>query len=109
MIILKLEGIDKIEEAEKYKGLYIKIKKEDRIKLSKDSYYISDIINFEIYNEVGEKLGFLEDIFSTKSNDVYVLKNFEGKQILLPGIKSVIKKVDLVNKKIIINLIKGLI
>lgn len=109
MVILKLEGIDKIEDAEGYKGLYIKIKKEDRIKLPKDSYYISDIIGFEVYKENGEKLGDLEDIVSTKSNDIYIVKDLLGKQILLPGLKSVIKKVDLENKKIIVNLIKGLI
>lgn len=42
------------------------------------------------------------------SNDVYVVKEELGKQILLPAIKEVIKNVDIENKKIIVDLIKGL-
>lgn len=55
-----------------------------------------------------EFLGKVYDIFSTGSNDVYVVKNELGKQILLPAIESVIKKIDIKNKRIIVNLIEGL-
>lgn len=109
MVYLKIKGIDTIEEATKYKNLYIKIRKEDRIKLSKNQYYISDLLSANVYTQEGELLGILDDIFQTGSNDVYVVKNNLGKQILLPAIKSVIKDIDIENKKIIVNLIKGLI
>ena len=51
----------------------------------------------------------MDDIFNTGSNDVYVVKNEEGKQILLPAIKEVIKEVDISNKKITVKLMEGLI
>ena len=47
--------------------------------------------------------------FGTGSNDVYVVKDEFGKQILLPAIKDVIKKVDIENKKITVHLLEGLI
>lgn len=53
--------------------------------------------------------GKVEDIYNTGSNDIYVIKNDLGKQILLPGIPDVIKDVDLNNKKITVHLIPGLI
>lgn len=53
--------------------------------------------------------GKVEDIYNTGSNDIYVVKNDLGKQILLPGIPDVIKDVDLNNKKITVHLIPGLI
>lgn len=53
--------------------------------------------------------GKVDDIYNTGSNDIYVLKNDLGKQILLPGIPDVIKDVDLSNKKITVHLIPGLI
>ena len=55
-----------------------------------------------------EFLGKVDDIFPTGSNDVYVVKNKLGKQILLPAIESVMKKIDIKNKRIIVNLIEGL-
>ena len=42
------------------------------------------------------------------SNDIYVVKNELGKQILLPGIPDVLKNVNLEEGKITVHLIKGL-
>lgn len=53
--------------------------------------------------------GKVDDIYNTGSNDIYVVKDNLGKQILLPGIPDVIKDVDLNNKKITVHLIPGLI
>ena len=52
--------------------------------------------------------GTIVDVFPTGSNDVYVVKNEVGKQILLPAIGDVIKNVDVKNKKMIVHLIEGL-
>lgn len=53
--------------------------------------------------------GTLDDIFNTGSNDIYVVKNELGKQILLPAIQDVIKIVDVENKKITVHLLEGLL
>ena len=108
-VLLKLKGIDTIEEAEKYREDYLKINRNKEEKLPEDTYYIVDLIGLDIYTEGGELLGKLDDIFSTGSNDVYVVKNSEGKQILLPAISDVIKNIDLKQKKIVVNLIEGLL
>lgn len=109
MVLLKLEGIDDINEAEKYRNFYIKISRNDAVELEDDSYFIVDIIGSEVYTESQELLGKVVDVFSTGSNDVYTVKNSEGKEILLPAIQDVIKDVDIKNKKIIVHLLEGLI
>ena len=108
-VLLKLEGIDDITEAEKYKNFYIKISKENAVELEKNSYFIVDIIGCQVYTDEKEYLGNVVDVFQTGSNDVYTLKNSEGKEILIPAIKEVIKNVDIKNKKIVIHLMDGLI
>ena len=108
-VLLKLKGIDTIEEAEKYREDYLKINRNKEEKLPEDTYYIVDLIGLDIYTEDEELLGKLDDVFSTGSNDVYVVKNSEGKQILLPAISDVIKNIDLEQKKIVVNLIEGLL
>lgn len=109
MVFLKLEGIDRVEEAESYRNLYLKIRRDKNEKLEENSYYIVDIIGSKVYTDCEEELGEIVDVFSTKSNDVYVVKDNLGKQILLPAIKDVIKNVDIQNKKIIVHLLEGLI
>ena len=108
-VLLKLEGIDSIEEAEKYRNFYLKTEKESQEDLGEDTYYIVDLIGLDVYSDKNEYLGKIEDVFPTGSNDVYVVKDNLGKKILIPAIADVVKEVDLKNKKMIINLIPGLI
>ena len=108
MVLLKLEGIDDINEAEKYRNYYIKVERNKMPKLPEDSYYIVDLLGCEVTTVEGELLGKVDDVFPTGSNDVYVVKDENGKQILIPAIKDVIKSIDISNKKIIVKLMEGL-
>ncbi len=109
MVLLKLKGIDDMNVAEKCKGMYLKIHRKDAIKLPKDTYFIADLIGLEVYTDEGILLGKVDDIYNTGSNDIYVVKDDLGKQILLPGTKEVLKDINLEKEKIIVHLIKGLI
>lgn len=109
VILVKFKGIEDINMAEKYKGCYIKIKREDARKLPKDTYFIADLIGMKVYDDEGNLLGTLEDIYNNKIHDIYVVKNDLGKQILLPSTKEVIKEIDMERDRIIVHLIDGLI
>ena len=108
-VLLKFKGIETIEQAEVYRNAILEISREDAIPLEEGEYFIADLLESEVYTDEGEKLGILEDIFNTGSNDIYVVKNELGKSILLPRIKDVLKEIDVENKKIIVHLIEGLI
>lgn len=109
MVLLKVKGIDDMNEAEKVKGLYLKIDRKNAKKLPKDTYFIADLLGLEVYSDKEELLGKVDDIFRTGANDVYVIKDEKGKQLLLPGIPDVIKEIDLEKEKIIVHLLKGLV
>ena len=109
MVLLKLKGIDTIEQAEKLRNYYIKIDRKDAKKLPEGTYFIVDLIGLEVYTDENKLLGILDDIYNTGSSDIYVVKDELGKQILLPAIKDVVKTIDLENRKIIVHIIKGLI
>ena len=109
MVLLKLEGIENPEQAEMLRNAFLEIDREDAIPLEEGTYFIADLIGLEVYTDEGKLLGKVEDIYNAGANDVYVVKDELGKQILLPGIDEVIKEVDLDNEKIIVHLIPGLI
>ena len=109
MVLLKLKGIDDMNEAEKRKGSYLKIHRKDAIPLPEGTYFIADLIGLEVYTDEGILLGRLYDIYNNGSTDIYVVKNKLGKQILLPGIDEVLKNIDLEQEKIVVHLLKGLV
>lgn len=94
-VIIKFKNIDTVEEAEKLRNSYIVIDREILGELPEGVYYIADLIGLDVYTEANEYLGKVDDIFSTGSNDVYVVKDELGKQKLLPGIDEVIKIIDI--------------
>lgn len=109
MVLLKLKGIDDMTAAERYKGCYIKIHRSQARELEDGHYFIADIIGSDVYTDEGQHLGKVDDIYNTGSNDIYVVKDELGKQILLPGIKDVILDVDIENQKVTVHLLKGLV
>lgn len=109
MVLIKLEGINTMENAETLRNAFLEIDRKDAVPLEEGTYFIADLIGAEVYTDEGKLLGKVEDIFNTGSNDIYVVKDELGKQILLPGIKEVIKEVLLEQEKIIVHLIPGLI
>ena len=108
-VLLKLKGIETVEEAEKYRNCYLKLPREKARKLPKNTYFIADLIGLEVYTEEGKLLGKVDDIYNTGASDIYVIKDELGKQILLPAIKDVIKQIDLEQEKIVVHLLDGLV
>ena len=108
MVLVKLEGINNPEDAELLKNSFLEIDREDAIPLEEGQYFIVDLIGLDVYTDEGNLLGKVDDIYNTGANDIYVVKDELGKQILLPGIKEVIKEVKL-EDRIIVHLIPGLI
>lgn len=107
-VLLKFKGINWVEEAETLRDSFLEVERSDAIPLEEDTYYIVDLIGLEVYSDENKLLGKLEDIFNTGSNDIYVVKDELGKQILLPAISDVIKQINIEEGKIIVHLIEGL-
>ena len=109
MVILKLKGIETPEQAETLRNSYLKINRKDAKKLPEGTYYIADLIGLDVYTDEVKFLGKVDYIYNAGSSDIYVVKDEQGKEVLLPAIKDVLKQVDLENGKIIVHIIEGLI
>lgn len=109
MVLLKLKGIDKVEEAEKLRNAFLEVDRENAIELEEGEYFIADLIGMQVITDEGQELGTLEDIYNRGSSDIYVVKDELGKQILLPAIEDVIKEINLEENKITVHIIEGLI
>ena len=108
-LLVKFVGIDSIEEAEKLKNLQIKIDSDNIGELEENEFYFHEIIGCEVFDENGKSLGEILEILTPGANDVWVIKSQNGKEILIPYIEDVVKKIDVENKKIDIEVMEGLI
>ncbi len=109
MIVLKLEGIDDANAAEPLRNQDLQIPLSELAELPPDSYYQHDILGLRVFTLDRLELGKIVDILTTGSNDVYVVKAPDGSQVLIPGIKDVIKEIDLIHHTMHIDPLPGLL
>lgn len=106
--IIKFLEISNMNEAIELKNCYMMIPEEETVKLPEDNFYVYQLIGLHVY-ENEQCLGELVEVLETGSNDVYVVKNAQSKEILIPALKSVVKKINLDNKRIDVELPLGLL
>ena len=106
---LKLQELDSCEAVEALRGAEITIPRSACLPTDADQFYQFDLVGLEVFTQEGECLGKLAEVLPYSANDVWVVKNDAGQELLLPAIKSVIQKVDLEARRIIIVPIDGLL
>lgn len=104
-VIVKLRGIETRNDAEVLRGAELTVPEPAR--LEEGVYYVHDIIGLPVFDAAGEELGTLEDVMSTGSADVYVVRGERG-ELLLPALDDVIKEVDLEHRRMVVDVPEGI-
>ena len=105
--LVSFKGIANRDQAKTLIGAELFIPQSELPELDEDTYYWYDLIGIEVVTMTGEFLGRIESIIETGSNDVYVVKRDE-KEVLIPALESVVLEIDLVHKRMQVNLPEGL-
>jgi len=107
-VILKLDTIDSRNAAELIRGACLEVPSTELKPLPKGEYYRFQLLGLEVQNTEGKLLGQVSDVIQTGSNDVYEISSDTGK-FLIPATDEVIKSIDLDKRRMVIELLKGLI
>jgi len=107
-ILLELEGVETLAEAERLSGALLWIPRAEAMPLPPGHYYWYQIIGAEVVTTRGESLGQVVEILRTAAHDVYIVHGPRG-EVLLPAIEPVIKEVDVVNRRLIVEPPPGLL
>lgn len=105
--LVTLDGVVSRTDAEKLQGSSVWVEKDNLPKLGNGEYYSYQILDMKVETVEGRYLGTITKIFSTGSNDVYVVTD-GGKEILIPAISDVVKEVDEKNGVMKVTLLEGL-
>lgn len=92
-LLLIFKDVYDREAADKLRGtkLYIDVTQSESP--PEGEYYHYQLTGMEV-REQGIPIGILEEILPYSTNDVFLVKTPEGKEILIPALKAIVKKVD---------------
>jgi 16S rRNA processing protein RimM len=105
-LLLKLEGVDDADSAEALRGCWVLVPREQARKLPRGSYYLYQIVGLDVYTSSGTLVGKIHDVITAAANDVYVVKGpgveDSTGELLVPAIKSVVKRMEMKRGRIVI-------
>ena len=102
MAYLKLAGVDDRGAAEKLRGDFLYIDRENALELGEDENFIVDLLGCRATDTNGREIGTLTDVMQPGGNDVYVFEGSLG-EVLVPALKSVVLRVDVREKTILLD------
>lgn len=103
-LLVTFKGIQNINEVEKYKGcaLWVDGEHED------DDFYYDELLDCDVYFK-GELIGQVSEILETQAHEILRVISPEKKDVLIPYVDTFIKEVLVEEKKIIVDLIEGML
>lgn len=107
-LVIKLNTIDSIAEAQNLRGKTLEIPYSQVQPLPEGQYYHFQMIGLEVWTTRGELLGTISEIINTESTDIYAVRNAKG-EILIPATEDIVKSVDLDSRHMVIEPIAGLL
>lgn len=109
-VLLKLEGIDDRDMAATFRGADVEIPVDEAVQLPRGQFYWHQVIGLEVEDATTHvSLGQVRDILETGANDVYIVRTAQGKELLIPAIKEVVKEIDPAAGRILIEPLPGLL
>ena len=108
IILMKLENIVTVEQAQKLRNKVLYIKRSDA-NLPEGTWFIEELMGCVVYDADDMRVyGKITDISPTGANDVWHITDDNGTEYLIPAIKDVIVSVDVAENSVKIRPMKGI-
>lgn len=100
--VLKLEGVDSIDEAERLRGLELRIGEDELAPLPAGSFYHHELTGLRVADRAGLEIGVVEDVMETGAGAPILVVRGSGGETLVPFVVDYVKDVDLPGARIVI-------
>lgn len=108
-LLVKFKGVDTSDAAGLYRNQWVFIREKDAPALPEGQYYQHELLGLNVIDEKDESLGKVVDIIETGANDVYIVRDDSGREILLPAIPAVILDLQPARGFVRVHLLDGLV
>jgi 16S rRNA processing protein RimM len=109
MLLVKFTGYDSCDAVELLRGGEVRIARADCLPTKANQFYHFDLIGLSVQTDAGAALGKIVEVIEHPGNDLWVVHDEAGNELLLPAISSVIREVNLAEKRVVITPIPGLL
>ncbi len=82
------------EDAQRLTGRLLTVARAEAAPLDEGEYYVFDIVGLTVYDEEDNELGTVENVLRTGSNDVYAVRSDDGREILIPALRAVVREIN---------------
>jgi len=106
-LLVKFKDIETPEDVGLYRNQWVYVQAKD-VPLPEGQHYKHELLGLKVVDEDDNSLGELVEIMETGANDVYVVRDDSGKEILLPNIPSVVLDLDIDRGFLRVHLLEGL-
>lgn len=106
-LLVKFKNVETPEAAGLYRNQWVYVERKD-VPLPEGQHYKHELIGLKVVDENDSPLGELVEILETGANDVFVVRDDSGREILLPNIPSVILDLDIDRGLLRVHLLEGL-
>lgn len=106
--VLKLEGIDHIDQASALKSHKLYLPLSSLPKLNPDQFYFHDLVNYKIVDHQMGELGRIVSIYNLPNNDLFSIE-YQGREVLIPIHNDLIQKVDKDKELVFVKMPDGLL
>lgn len=107
--LIKFRSIDDRDGAEKLRNGLLQVRQSELTTLPDGQYYQFQIIGLAVFDQEGLPMGTVSAIIETGANDIYVIKDPAGKELLLPALKQTVLLIDIPAGRMVVKLLPGLV
>lgn len=107
-LLLRIEGVDEVEAAERLVGCEVAVYTEDVPEPPAGEHYWFQLKGLSAFDRRLGAIGRLEDIFTTAAHDIYVIEGEYG-EVLVPAVDAFLVEVDLEKRRVLFDLPEGLV
>lgn len=95
LLLLKFNEINDRTLVSELTNELVFVKSDELPPLSDGEVYYHQLIGLQVQEEDGHRLGILTEILETGANDVYLIEDESGKEVLIPATEEMILDIDL--------------
>jgi 16S rRNA processing protein RimM len=107
-LILKLEGVDDLQAAERLRGWQLTVPRDKLPPLPENQYYSFQLLGMTVVTEGGEVIGELHEILPMPAHDIYRVMGKKG-EVLIPAVKEIVAEIDLIRGRMVVRPPAGLL
>ena len=102
-LVIRFDGINDRNAAQLLTNKFLTVERSNAAPLSDGEFYTFDIMGLDVFALDGRQLGTVTDVLKTGSNDVFAARTPDGRELLIPALKAVVKDIDIEGGRLVID------